>query len=125
MRFAHDSERRLAELFDFFGIVWEYEPVQFVLHWDEHGRPRSSFRPDFFLPEQRLFVELTTLRQSLVTAKNRKVRRLLELHPGIAIKVLYRQDYLNLMATGHLMTPLGLLGRGEGASTVGQSQRPA
>ena len=29
--FAHDSEKRIAELFDFYGVSWEYEPITFVL----------------------------------------------------------------------------------------------
>ncbi len=96
-RFAHDSERRLAQLLDFYGIEWEYEPVEFVLEWDADGRPTSAFRPDFYLPEHRLFLELTTLRQDLVTRKNAKVRRLAALHPEISVKILYRRDYANLM----------------------------
>ena len=39
VRFAHESERQLAELLDFYGIAWEYEPVEFVLGWDERGPP--------------------------------------------------------------------------------------
>ncbi len=105
MRFAHDSERRLAELLDFYGIAWEYEPVEFVLAWDDDGRPTAAFRPDFYLPEQHLFLELTTLRQELVTRKNAKVRRLGELHPEIAVKVLYRKDYANLMLKVRLAAP--------------------
>lgn len=97
MRFAHESERVLAELFDFYRIDWEYEPVEFALGWAEDGTITMAFRPDFYLPELDLFVELTTLRQELVTRKNRKVRRLRELHPGINLKVLYRRDYHNLI----------------------------
>ena len=104
-RFAHESERRLAQLLDFYGIAWEYEPVEFVLAWDGEGRPAAAFRPDFYLPDQRLFLELTTLRQELVTRKNAKVRRLAELHPEIVVKVLYRRDYANLMLKVRLASP--------------------
>ena len=96
MRFAHASERFLADVLDFYGIAWEYEPVEFVLSWDEEGRPTSGFRPDFYLSEYDLFLELTTLRQQLVTKKNAKVRRLCELHPSINIRMLYRRDCANL-----------------------------
>ena len=37
------------------------------------------FTPDFYLPGIDLYVELTTMKQSLVTEKNRKLRRLREL----------------------------------------------
>jgi hypothetical protein len=32
-----------------------------------------------------------------VTKKNRKVRRLRELHPEVQVKMLYQRDYLNLL----------------------------
>jgi len=96
-RFAHESERQFARLLDFYGIAWEYEPVEFVLEWDEQREPVQAFRPDFYLPEHDLFIEITTLNQKLVTKKNRKVRRLRELHPEVNIRVLYQRDYLNLL----------------------------
>jgi hypothetical protein len=37
------------------------------------------------------------MNQRLVTKKNRKVRRLRELHPEVEVKVLYQRDYLNLL----------------------------
>ena len=38
-RFAHESERRFARILDFYGVPWEYEPVEFVL---AVGRRRSA-----------------------------------------------------------------------------------
>jgi hypothetical protein len=96
--FAHDSERHFAELLDFYGVRWEYEPVEFVLEWRADGRAKSAFRPDFYLPDHDCFIELTTLNQKLVTRKNAKVRRLRELHPGVEVKLLYQRDYEALLA---------------------------
>ncbi|MBT4786050.1 MAG: hypothetical protein HOA26_05590 [Actinobacteria bacterium] len=96
--FAHDSERRIAELFDFYGIAWEYEPTTFVLDAAPDGSLLSAFTPDFYLPDHDLFVEVTTLRQTLVTRKNKKVRRLRELHPDIQVRVLYRSDLERMFA---------------------------
>ena len=96
-RFAHDSERQFARLLDFYGIEWEYEPVEFVLDWDSEGEPTQAFRPDFYLSAHDLFIEITTLNQKLVTKKNRKVRRLRELHPEVNIRIFYQRDYLNLL----------------------------
>jgi len=50
MPFAHESERHFAELLDFYGVRWEYEPVEFVLEWNEDRTPAAAFRPDFYLP---------------------------------------------------------------------------
>ena len=86
----------MAGILDFYGIAWEYEPVEFALDWDEQGRPIAGFRPDFYLPEYGLFLELTTLRQRLVTKKNAKLRRLCELHPDLNIRILYRRDCASL-----------------------------
>lgn len=98
IKFAHHSEREFAKILDFYRIKWQYEPRTFPLEWDEEGRPTESFTPDFYLPELDLYIELTTLRQSLVTKKNRKVRQLKELYPGINIKLLYQRDFRSLMA---------------------------
>lgn len=98
LAFAHDSERNFAELLDFYGVRWEYEPVEFVLEWRPDGSPRVAFRPDFYLPDHASFIELTTLNQRLVTRKNAKVRRLRELHPDIEVKLLYQRDYQALLS---------------------------
>ena len=95
--FAHESECHFAELLDFYGVRWEYEPVEFALAWDESGHPTAAFRPDFYLPDHGCFIELTTLNQKLVTKKNAKVRRLRQLHPEIEVKLLYQRDYEALL----------------------------
>ncbi len=105
VRFAHNSERQLAKLLDFYGVVWEYEPVEFVLERDRKGQPAAAFRPDFYLPAHDLFIEITTLNQKLVTKKNRKVRRLTELHPEVKVKILYQRDYLSLLVKYGLEPP--------------------
>jgi bifunctional protein TilS/HprT len=94
--FANDSERRLAELFTHAGIAWVYEPVEFVLEWDVDGKALSAFKPDFYLPDLDRFVELTMLRQPLVTKKNRKLRQLRVLHPDINATIFYRRDFAAL-----------------------------
>jgi hypothetical protein len=40
-----------------------------------------------------------------VTKKNRKVRRLAELHPEVKVKVFYQRDYLNLLVKYGLEAP--------------------
>jgi hypothetical protein len=109
-RFAHNSERQFATLLDFYGIAWEYEPTTFVLEWDRQDQPVQAFSPDFYLPGYDLYIEITTLNQKLVTKKNRKVRRLAELHPEVKIKVLYQRDYLNLLVKYGLEEPSQLAG---------------
>jgi hypothetical protein len=96
--FAHASERDFANILDFYEIRWEYEPRSFALRWGADGRPIESFSPDFYLVDHDLFIELTTLRQSLVTKKNRKLRLLRALYPDVRIKLLYGRDYKSLMA---------------------------
>lgn len=96
--FAHPSERDFAALLEFYGVDWEYEPVEFVLEWHPDGRPRVGFRPDFYLPEHGCFVELTTLNQRLVTRKHAKLRRLHELYPEVRVKLLHQRDYEAMVA---------------------------
>jgi hypothetical protein len=95
--FAHSSEREFARVMDFYRVRWEYEPRTFPVEWDDHQNVIAAFTPDFFLPDLDLYIEITTMKQSLVTKKNRKIRRLRELYPDINIKVLYERDYRNLI----------------------------
>ena len=44
-----------------------------------------------------LYVELTTMKQRLVTRKNRKVRLMKELYPEVRVKILYKRDYHKLL----------------------------
>ena len=105
MDFAHNSERQFALLLDFYEVPWDYEPTSFPIAWDKDGEPTQYFTPDFYLFEDDLYIEITTMSQKLVTKKNRKVRRLKELHPDIRCKVFYQRDYLNLVAKYGLDEP--------------------
>jgi len=95
--FAHPSEEMFANLLDFYRIPWEYEPRSFPIQYDASGGVLEAFTPDFFLPEFDLYVELTTMKQSLTTRKNRKVRLLRELYPHLNIQVFYQKDFENLI----------------------------
>jgi hypothetical protein len=91
-RFANDAERECAKVLEFYGVPWAYEPRTFVLESDEDGRVLEAFTPDFYLPEQDLFLEITVMKQRLVTRKNRKLRKLRERYPGVQIKLFYKRD---------------------------------
>ena len=104
--FVHPSELEFARFLDHYRIRWAYEPVAFPIAWED-GRVSEMFAPDFYLPEHDLYVEITTMKQSLVTPKNRKVRRLRELYPDVKVKLLYRKDYEQLLAlAGYARTDL-------------------
>jgi hypoxanthine phosphoribosyltransferase len=105
VRFAHPSERMFAALLDLYEIRWDYEPVEFVLHWDEAGAPLGAFRPDFWLPDYSHFVELTTADQRLVTRKNAKVRRMRELYPEVSVQIVYQRALRALLARHGLDLP--------------------
>ena len=91
-RFVNEVELECAKMLDYYGVPWAYEPTTFVLGRDEEGRVTSAFTPDFYLPEQDLYVEVTVMRQSLVTRKNRKLRELKRLYPEVKVKLFYRRD---------------------------------
>ncbi len=95
--FAHKTEAIFAQILDFYGIRWEYEPRTFNLEWDDTGRVTLAFAPDFFLPDQDLYIELTTLRPQLATIKNKKIRLMNELYPEVKIKLLRRREMRDLM----------------------------
>jgi len=95
--FAHPSEEEFAKILNFYHIRWDYEPKTFPIRWDEAGNVIESFTPDFYLPDLDLFIELTTMKQSLVTKKNRKVKLLKRLYPDVNIKLFYGKDYKQLL----------------------------
>ncbi|MGN6032483.1 MAG: phosphoribosyltransferase family protein [Thermomicrobiales bacterium] len=95
--FAHPAEQELAKLLSFFNVRWTYEPTTFALRRHDDGTIAEAFTPDFFLPDHRLYLELTTMRQKLVTRKNRKARLLRELYPNVRLHLIYRRDFLRLM----------------------------
>jgi hypothetical protein len=90
--FQNEAERECAKILDYYGVPWLYEPRTFELEVDEHGRVLEAFAPDFYLPEQDLYLEITVMKQSLVTRKNRKVRKLKERYPDVNIKLFYKRD---------------------------------
>lgn len=95
-RFAHPSERRLAQLFDASGIAWEYEPHTFPLLQDEQGKVLEAFTPDFFLPDAGMYVECTTANRALMSRKRRKIRLARELH-GLTITLHEGQEFTDLL----------------------------
>jgi hypothetical protein len=95
--FAHPSEEEFARILDYYGIEWQYEPRTFVLEEDDEGNVLEAFSPDFYLPQQDLYVELTTLRPKLIRIKNRKIRRMAERYPGINIKLFKRRNIRDMM----------------------------
>ncbi|MEA3503032.1 MAG: hypothetical protein U9R47_09685 [Actinomycetota bacterium] len=103
--FAHSSEREFARLLDFYDVPWEYEPRAFVIEWDASGAAAKQFRPDFYLPDDDLFIEITTMSQKLVTKKNRKIRRLRELYPDVRCKIFYQRDFHHLVVKYGLEEP--------------------
>jgi hypothetical protein len=101
-RFASQAELECAKVLDYYGIPWLYEPTTFVLEQDEEGRTTEAFSPDFYLPDQDLYIELTLMKQSLVTRKNRKLRKLRERYPEVKIKLFYKRDLERLAQHFHL-----------------------
>jgi len=94
--FGHPSEEFFARLLDFYRIPWTYEPRSFPLQWNKDGKVTEAFTPDFYLSDLDLYVELTTMKQSLVTRKNRKVKLLRAIYPHINIQILYQKDFQDL-----------------------------
>jgi hypothetical protein len=119
--FAHASEAELARILDYYQVRWEYEPHRFPILWNLEGKVVESFTPDFYLPDLHLFIELTTLKQSLVRKKNRKLRRLRELYPDVNIKLLYARDFKALMLKYGRIELVASLTGPEGQARVGRT----
>jgi hypothetical protein len=95
--FIHPIEEAFARILDYYGVKWEYEPRTFPLEHDQRGNVTVAFKPDFYLPEQNLYVELTTLRPKLIQRKNRKLKLMKELYPEVNVKLFKRRELRNMM----------------------------
>ena len=95
--FKHPAEEEFAKILDMYGIDWEYEPKTFPVQWDAEGNVTMAFSPDFYLTKFDTYIEITTMEQKYVTTKNKKVKRLRELYPGININIVYKKDFHSLM----------------------------
>jgi hypothetical protein len=120
--FAHASEAELARILDFYDVRWLYEPHTFPILWNLDGAVVESFSPDFFLPDLDLYLELTTLKQTLVRKKNRKLRRLKELYPNIRIKLFYARDFRALMLKFGKVALVDALSGASGQETPDRSE---
>ena len=95
--FQHEAERMVAALLDFYRVPWRYEPTTFVFARNDRGEPTSAFTPDFHLPDEDLYLEVTTMKPSLVRRKRRKLRLLAEAYPDVRCKLLYQHDVQALL----------------------------
>jgi len=92
----NQAEIEFAKILDMYQIDWKYEPKTFPIEWDAEGNITSAFSPDFYLTKFDTYIELTTMNQRYVSAKNKKVKKLHELYPDINIKVVYKRDFHSL-----------------------------
>ena len=92
-------------ILEYYRIPWEYEPRTFILEQDDDGNILEAFSPDFYLPDLDLYLEVTQMKQSLVTTKNRKVRKLREKYPEVRVKLLYKNDFVQLAKKFNLRPP--------------------
>ena len=82
-RFANRIELECARILDWYGIPWDVRAdARSCSSATTEGRVTRAFTPDFYLPEQDLYIEVTVMKQSLVTRKNRKLRELRRALPG-------------------------------------------
>ncbi len=96
--FAHPFEHHFADLLDSYRIRWRYESTSFLLSRRPDGSLAECFTPDFYLPDLRTYVELTSMRQPLVTRKHRKLRRFRVAFPDVRVVMLYRRDYHRMLS---------------------------
>jgi cytidylate kinase len=94
--FKNPAEYEFAKILDRYQIEWKYEPRTFPVEWDAEGNVTLAFRPDFYLTKFDTYIELTTMNQRYVTTKNKKMKKMRELYPGVNIKIVYKKDFHSL-----------------------------
>lgn len=91
-KFVNGSEKFFAAILDHCDIKWEYEPETFVISTDKWGVITKAFTPDFYLPEVDLYIELTTMKASRCTRKNKKIKDTLDKYPHLNVVLLNKGD---------------------------------
>jgi hypothetical protein len=56
-----------------------------------------AFSPDFYLTKFDTYIELTTMNQKYATMKNKKVKKMRELYPGVNVKIVFKKDFHSLV----------------------------
>lgn len=97
IKFKNASEAEFARILDMHQIQWSYEPKTFPVEWDAEGNVTLAFSPDFYLTQFDTYLELTTMNQRYVSEKNKKLRLVRELYPGIHIKIVFKKDFAALI----------------------------
>ncbi len=95
--FKHPAEEEFANILNMYGIAWEYEPKTFPVKWDAEGNVTMAISPDFYLTKFDTYIEITTMEQKYVTTKNKKVRLMRELYPGVNVNIVYKKDFYSLL----------------------------
>jgi len=75
-QFAHPAEEVFAQILWILRHRMDLRAPHLPLEWDQQGNVVEAFAPDFYLPSQDLYIELTTLRPRLANYKNRRMRRM-------------------------------------------------
>ncbi len=96
-QFMHPSEEEFAGMLDFYRIRWEYEPKTFLLEWDSEGNIVEAFSPDFYLPDQDLYIELTTQKPKQAWKKNKKIKRMKKLYPDVDVRLIDKRGFESLL----------------------------
>ena len=96
---VHASERArfLRTCWIFTGSLGSTSRAVFRSCGAKSGKVLEAFTPDFYLSESDMYVELTTMKQSLVTKKNRKIKLLRQLYPEVNIQIFYQKDVQDLV----------------------------
>ena len=92
------SESFIAELLDEVGIEHEYEPTLFALTLT--GRGKQGLRPDFYLPEYDIYLEVTEGNDINETFKRTKLQNVQRVH---AVRVLLiGRDIIRNLRSGQI-----------------------
>ena len=79
-------EANIARLFNYLGIKWLYQPKTFDLK-------TQNYTPDFYLPEQKIYIEVKNFLWKYSKIRDEKFRKL---YPNINLFLLLKKDYLKL-----------------------------
>lgn len=79
-------EANIARTFNLIGLRWKYSPDIFDLG-------RHTYRPDFYLPEHKIYIEVKNFMSDYATERDQLFRRR---YPHLKLEIISKKEYLEI-----------------------------
>jgi len=91
--FISTTHQEFASFLSRSAIAWRYKPRTFAIEWDAEGNLLDSITPDFYLPDCRQYLALSTEQENCAASIARRLRLLNRIHPELDVRLIAGSNY--------------------------------